>query len=171
VLAQGRASRRGSRPPSALGRSRDWRQTAAVFDRETLPDGATMFRSERCTQTFTRLRPGVLLLRIVGNDRGEFGDAPMDFVLAEMNRFRSLVFFIDLSAVEGVVSRVREGWTEWLRLHQSGLTQVHMLAGSRFVTTTVNVSKELSRTGEMIQIHGDAEVFARAIARAIARPA
>ncbi len=56
-----------------------------------------------------RLRPGVLLLRIVGNDRGEFGDAPMDLVQAEMNRFAKLVFFIDLAGVEGVVSRVAVG--------------------------------------------------------------
>jgi hypothetical protein len=138
-----------------------------VFDRETLPDGSTLLRSERCSHTFTRLRPGVLLLRIVGNDRGEFGDAPMDLVQAELLRFRALAFFMDLSAVEGVVSRVREGWTEWLRLHQSGLTQVHMLTGSRFVTTTVSVSKELSRTGDMIQIHKEPESFAQAIARAV----
>ena len=146
-----------------------------MFERETLPDGATILRSERCSHTFTRLRPGVLLLRIVGNDRGEFGDAPMDFVQAEMQRFRTLVFFIDMSGVEGVVSRVREAWTEWLRLQQSGLTRVHMLTGgSRFVTTTVSVSKELSRTGEMIQIHTDPERFAEAIARVVgtrARPA
>lgn len=145
-----------------------------MFDRETLPDGSTLFRSERCSHTFTRLRPGVLLLRIVGNDRGEFGDAPMDLVQAEMNRFAKLVFFIDLSGVDGVVSRVREGWTEWMRLHQSGLTQVHMLSRSRFVATTVGVSKELSRTGDMIQLHSDPEVFAQAIARAVgarARPA
>ena len=146
-----------------------------MFERETLPDGATILRSERCSHTFTRLRPGVLLLRIVGNDRGEFGDAPMDHVQAEMQRFRALEFFIDMSGVEGVVSRVREGWTEWLRLQQSGLTRVHMLTGgSRFVTTTVSVSKELSRTGEMIQIHTDPGRFAEAIARAVgtrARPA
>ena len=110
----------------------------AVFDRETLPDGTTVFRSERCSHTST------------------------------------LDLFIDMAGVEGVISRVREGWTEWLRLHQSGLTQVHMLTGSRFVTTTVSVSKELSRTGEMIQIHSERERFEQAIARVVssrARPA
>lgn len=145
-----------------------------MFDRETLPDGTTVFRSERCSHTFTRLRPGALLLRIVGNDRGEFGDAPMDFVQAEMTRFRTLDLFIDMSGVEGVISRVREAWTEWLRLHQPGLTQVHMLTGSRFVATTVSVSKELSRTGEMIRIHSERESFEQAIARVVsarARPA
>lgn len=146
----------------------------AVFVRETLPDGSTLLRSERCSHTFTRVRPGVLLLRIAGNDRGEFGDAPMDFAQAELTRFKALDFFIDLADVDAVVSKVREGWTEWMRIHQAELTRVHMLASSRFVTTTVLISKELSRTGEMIRIHKDRETFDEAIAQAggsRARPA
>jgi len=54
------------------------------------------------------------------------------------------------------------------------LRQVHLLGGSRFVTTTLRVSKELSRTGEMIRIHRARESFDEAIAQAggsRARPA
>lgn len=136
-----------------------------MFERETLPDGATVLRSERCSFTFTRVRPGVLLVRIVGNDRGEFGDAPFERVQAELDRFRALALFIDAEGVEGVVSAVREAWTEWLRTHQAELTQVHILGGSRFVTTTMLISKELSRTGELIRVHAAREGFAGALAR------
>lgn len=140
-----------------------------MFDRETLPDGATVLRTERCSFTLSRPRPGVFLVRIVGNDRGEFGDAPFDLVLAEIGRFGKLELFVDTSGVEGVVSRVREAWTEWFRTHQPKLTRVHILSGgSRFVATTMHISKELSRTGDLIRIHEDPATFAEALARATA---
>ncbi len=102
--------------------------------------------------------PCVFLVRIVGDDRGEFGDAPFDLVLAEIGRFGELELFVDTSGVEGV-------------------TRVHIPSGSpRFVATTMNIPKELPRTGELTRVHEDPATFAEALARATgegprARPA
>lgn len=140
-----------------------------MSDRETLPDGSVRLTGERCSFTFTRLRPGAFLVKITGHDRGEFGDAPFDALQAEIGRFGAIELFVDTSEVLGAVTGVREAWTEWFRVHRASLTRVHLVAGSKFVQQTLTVSKLLSRTGELIRIHPDRESFEQELARARAR--
>ena len=141
-----------------------------MFARETLPDGSTLLRTDRARFTLSRPKPGVFLVRIEGNDQGEFGDAPFDAVLAEMARFGPLELFVDTAEVLGVATRVREAWTEWFRVQQPRLRRVHILGGSKFVLSTMNISKELSRTGELIRVYKQREAFAEALARAMGKP-
>lgn len=137
-----------------------------MFERETLPDGSTVLRSERCRFTLTRLRPGAFFVRIEGYDRGEFGDAPFDGILAEMARFAPLELFVDTSDALGAATPVREAWTEWFRVQQPRLRRVHLLGGSKFMTSTLSISKELSRTGELIRVHAARDSFDAALAQA-----
>ena len=142
------------------------RQARRVFDRETLPDGSTLLRSARCRFTLTRLRPGAFLVRIEGYDQGEFGDAPFDAILAEMTRFGPLELFVDTADALGAATPVREAWTEWFRVQQPRLRRAHLLGGSKYMTSTLNIAKELSRTGELIRVHAGRESFDAALAQA-----
>lgn len=141
-----------------------------MFDRETLPDGSTLLRSARCRFTMTRVRPGALLVRIEGYDGGEFGDAPFDHMLAEMARFAPLDLFVDTSDALGATTPVREAWTEWFRVQRPRLACVHLLGGSKYMTSTLNISKELSRTGDLIRVHAARDSFDAALAQPRPRP-
>ncbi len=136
-----------------------------MFDRETLPDGSTLLRSARCKFTLTRLRPG-FFVRIEGYDQGEFGDAPFDEIIAEMTRFGPLELFFDMSDALGATTPVREAWIEWFRVQQPRLLRVHLLGGSKYMLSTLNVSKELSRTGELLCVHASRGSFDAALAQA-----
>jgi hypothetical protein len=136
-----------------------------VFERETLPDGSTRLTSPRGSFTFARLRAGSFLVSIAGYDDGDFGDAPFEAMQAEIARFRRIELFVDVSAVFGAATSVRESWTDWLRTHHASLSKVHILSGSKFVLLTLSVAKELSRTGDLIRIYSDAQAFAASVAQ------
>lgn len=137
-----------------------------MVDRETLPDGSTRLRAGRSSMTFTRVRPGVVLVRISGYDRGEFGDVPFDLMQAEIQRWGKIELFVDATETPGAVTAVRELWTEWFRVHQRGLVRVHAISGSNFVEMALSVAKTLSRTGELMQLYSDREGFDAALQRA-----
>lgn len=135
-----------------------------TVQRETTTDGAR-WRSERCTHTLTRLRPGRVHLVIDGYDQGEFGNAIFDELLSEAKNFGKLELFVDLRTAFGAVTPVREAWTEWFRTQAPLLRRVHILSGSRFIDMATMTAKVLSHTGELIVIHQDAASFDAALAR------
>ena len=137
------------------------------MERETLPDGSLRLREGGCTHTFTRLRPGVMLLRIAGYDRGELGPAAFEPIDAELSGRAPLALLVDVSGVEGATKPVSDAWTEWFRTRRSQLQEVHILVASRFLDFLVNVAKHFSRTGELIQVHSDASRFESAAARLV----
>lgn len=137
-----------------------------MLARETLPDGSIELRAERGSMTISRTRPGVVVVRIAGYDRGEFGDAPFDLMQAEIQRWGRIELFVDVTATPGAVTAVREAWTEWFRVHQKELVRVHVVSSSPFVGTTLGVAKALSRTGELMLLYGEREGFEAALQRA-----
>jgi hypothetical protein len=139
---------------------------AAMAARETLPDGSIRLTAERGSMTLARVRPGVVRVQIAGYDRGEFGDAPFDFMQAEIQRWGKIELFVDVTETPGAVTAVRETWTEWFRVHRKELVRVHAITGSTFVETALGVAKTLSRTGELMQLYSDREGFDRALKRA-----
>lgn len=139
----------------------------AMVERETLPDGTIKLQAERgSSMTLTRVRPGVLLVRIAGYDRGEFGDAPFDVMQAEAQRWGKIELFVDATETPGAVTAVREMWTEWLKIHRQQLIRVHAVSGSTFVEMALSVAKTLSRTGELMQVYRDRAEFEAALQRA-----
>lgn len=109
------------------------------FKREVLEDGSVRLTSERCSFIYLRPRPGVVFLRIIGQDEGEFGTTPMDELRA---------------------------WTEWFSGHRSELESVSILTRSKFMHFTAEVVKLFSRTGELIRVYLDPEAFDEALQRA-----
>jgi hypothetical protein len=139
----------------------------AMVVRETLADGTIKLQAGRgSSMTLTRVRPGVMLVRIAGYDRGEFGDAPFDLMQAEAQRWGKIELFVDATETPGAVTTVREMWTEWFKVHRSQLIRVHAVSGSTFVEMALSVAKTLSRTGELMQLYKDREEFDAALQRA-----
>jgi hypothetical protein len=141
-----------------------------VIERETLPDGSTVVRCDRCRFVFRRPRPGVLLVIIEGYDDGSLGDACFDQIQAEMARFGPLELFFDTGATLGAATPVREAYTAWFAAQQARLRRVHIFGASRFILSTMHISRELSRTGDLIVVYSDRAAFDAALGRARAAP-
>ncbi|XYI01931.1 hypothetical protein ACMHYB_20040 [Sorangium sp. So ce1128] len=60
---------------------------------------------------------------------------------------------------------VSDAWTAFFAASRETISRVRILVGSRLLELVVALSKEASRTGEMIQIDDDPERFEAALAR------
>ncbi|HYE98365.1 MAG TPA: hypothetical protein VEJ18_05605 [Planctomycetota bacterium] len=128
-----------------------------------LGDGSARLSDGGCTFTFERPRPGVLVVRIAGTDKGLLGTAPIDHVRQEIGRFGQLDLFIDARDAGVASLDVSDAWTAFFHANAGGLRRVSILAVSQFVHLTVSVAKLFSRTGELIQIYSDAALFEAAL--------
>lgn len=137
---------------------------------EQRSDGSSLLTGEGCTFRFSRPRPGVLVVGIDGFDRGELGTTPFERIEAELAQVGALELFVDTRAAQGSATCVRESWTRWFARHRASLLRVHLLAGTRFLRVTLDITKELSRTGDLIVVYGDVDSFDAALARAASRP-
>lgn len=138
-----------------------------MMNRDTLPDGSLRLRASGLTFLYTRLRPGALLVRIQGDDRGQLGALVFEQLNAELSISPPLALFVDTTAAEGAAPGVSEAWTAWFQTNRPRLKEVHILVASKVVDLTINVSKHFSRTGELIQIHSDASHFEAAARRLV----
>jgi hypothetical protein len=136
-----------------------------VYQREIQKDGVVRLHSASCEFLYRRLCPGVLVVTITGDDKGEFGMAPLHELDAEIARGAPLALFVDTRAARGAATSVTEDWTAWFAGNQKNLRSVAILATSKFVQLIVSIAKHLSRTGEMIRIYTEGARFEQAIAR------
>ncbi len=137
------------------------------LNRALLPDGRLRLSSGVCSFVFRRFPSATLLVTISGNDRGELGTAPLDEIRLELLRSKPLELFVDARAVTSASAAVSREWTAFFAEHRNDLKRVVMLGGSRVVNLTLAIAQHLSRTGNLIQIHSDPQVFeARLAARA-----
>ena len=127
--------------------------------RDLLPGGVIRLASEPATFEFARPRPGRLLVTIRGMDKGQFGPSTLDEITAALDREGSLELFIDARDALGVAVSVSEEWTRFFSVQRGRLRRVHVLAGSKAVTLTVAIAQHLSRTGDLIQIYSDPQIF------------
>jgi hypothetical protein len=113
-----------------------------------------------------RLRTAVMLVKISGYDNGEHGNLPFNPVNEEIARFGPIEFFVDIGAAIGAVTEVREAWTQWFQSNRQGVRKVSILVQSSFMKLAVEVTKLFSRTGELITVYSDPELFKEAIVKA-----
>lgn len=137
------------------------------MEREQLPDGSVRLRGSSVSFTFTRLRPGAMLVHIQGYDRGELGTAMFEPLHEAMKQSAPLDLLVDTRGTEGATTSVSNTWTAWFQENRQRLHEVHILVASKFVALTVNVSKHFSRTGELIRIHSDPATFEAAAVRLV----
>lgn len=132
--------------------------SSPTIQREIQAGGTVVLRDERCTFTFAA-SPGTLEITIEGVDRGQFGSAALDEISRAIMRDRPIELFIDAAAASMPVVEVSREWTKFFALNQKDLKRVSVLVGSKAVELTVAIAQHLSRTGKLIQIYSDREVF------------
>jgi hypothetical protein len=137
-----------------------------TFQRETLEEGTVRLSSERCSYTYYRPRPGVVFVRVTGDDRGEFGHAPRDELRGDLTRYAPVELFFEMDETTGTNLPVQESWTEWFRGNRPALKGVSVLTRSKFMHVSAEVVKLFSRTGELIRVYLDPAPFDEALQRA-----
>jgi hypothetical protein len=100
-----------------------------------------------------------LLVTITGNDTGQFGTRTLDEIRLELLRNRPLELFVDAREAVGAAVSVSDEWTRFFALNREHLKRVSVLVGSKVVYLTVAIAQHLSRTGNLIQIYSDPEIF------------
>jgi len=133
--------------------------------REELQD-AVRLSTKKCTFTFQRLGPFVLKITIAGRDTGQFGASVFNEIRFHLSGPKALELFVDASQAAGPASPVSDAWTRFLAREAPQLKRVSLLAVSKFVHLTVSVAKLFSRTGDLIQIYSDPQLFQSALDRA-----
>lgn len=127
--------------------------------RREVADGAIELSAGDCTFVYRRVSPGMLLVSISGHDTGQFGTRTLDEICSVLNRERPLELFIDAREAVGAAVSVSDDWTRFFSTHRQSLSRVHVLVGSKAVHLTVAIAQHLSRTGSLIQIYSDPEIF------------
>ena len=85
----------------------------------------------------------------------------------ELLRYKPLELFVDTRDATGVAVRVNDEWTQFFSMNVKELTRVSVLVASRVVSLTIAVAQHLSRTGKLIQIYSDPEMFDGRVAAAL----
>jgi hypothetical protein len=140
--------------------------TQPQLDRAVLPDGTVRMTAAAARFEFARPNPRVAVITITGYDKGQFGTAPFDEIGSFLRVAAPLELFIDARDALGATVRVSQDWTSFLSRHKGDFSHVHVLAGSKMVELTVAIARHLSRTGNLIQIYSDPEIFAAQLAAA-----
>lgn len=136
-----------------------------VTTRTVRDDGAVALAAPSLDIVIARLAPGVVRVEIRGDDRDQLGAQPFAELDAELARHVPLTLFFDLEHTSGATTPVREAWTAWIARNQSRLRAVHVLTSTRFVTTTIDVARHFSRTGDLIRLGSDRAAFDAEITR------
>jgi hypothetical protein len=134
--------------------------------RETGEHGEVRLVSERNSYFIWRPRPGVVVMQVLGTDRGEFGTQPMDELREDIRRYAPIELFVEMDQSADARLPIQEAWTEWFSTHRSDLKSVNVLTRSKYMNFTTEVVKFFSRTGDLIRVYLDAEPFAEALQRA-----
>src|SRR5690606_2911608 len=96
---------------------------------------------------------------IKGSDSGQFGTAALDEIRAEIGRRSPLELFVDARAASGPTVKVSEEWTDFFNRRRADLSRAYVLVGSKSLNLTIEIARHLSRTGSLIQIYTDPELF------------
>jgi len=121
--------------------------------------GRITIADERCSFTYERIRPGVLEIRIVGIDQGQFGTATLDEIAIALRRERPLELFVDAAEASMPAVKVSQEWTRFIALNEKDLVRVSVLVSSKSVALTMAIAQHLSNTGKLMQIYSDRELY------------
>lgn len=106
----------------------------------------------------------MLLVTISGDDSGQFGTSTLDEINTAIAREGRLELFVDAREALGAAVSVSEDWTKFFSDRRDKFSTVHVLVGSKVMNLTVSIAQHLSRTGNLIQIYSDPEIFEEKLA-------
>jgi hypothetical protein len=125
------------------------------------------YEGVHCNLVIEQCPNRVVVLRIIGTDVGEFGDAPMKALNDWIADFGSIDFFIDARDVRGASIDVSGEWAAWLGDHKDELRSVTMLTGSRFIRMTAEFVRRFATLENIMRICTEPVVFDRALTEAL----
>ena len=106
--------------------TRQMTKTPNSVVRDVLANGSVRLSAGGCSFDYQRLKPGVMLVTIRGNDIGQFGPATVDELAAEFGRStQALQLFVDTQGAIGPAREVMETWTEWFAANRSEIGAGH----------------------------------------------
>lgn len=129
------------------------------LNRTVQPDGSIVLSAGNCRFVFRRPKAHVIEVTISGVDNGQFGTSTLDELRLAIMRERPLEIFIDAREAMAPAVGVSEDWTRFFSEHRNELKRVSVLVGSKVVELTIAIAQHLSRTGQLIQIYSDPEIF------------
>jgi hypothetical protein len=129
------------------------------------------FRSEHCTISIGRPVSGVVVVLLVGNDVGQFGDAPFKALAEDLDGPAPIELFIDARAGVAATMDVSSEWALWLAQHRRSFRHVSMLTGSRFIQLSASFVRKFADLGEAMRIYTDPATFEGALTNSIANAA
>ncbi|MBC7899116.1 MAG: hypothetical protein H7070_03600 [Saprospiraceae bacterium] len=130
-----------------------------AIKREILSGGNVRLSAGDCIFLYERPRPGVLHVTISGYDTGQFGTSSLDEIHTAIGRDGVIELFVDAREAFGAAVSVSDEWTRFFSQKRDKLSRVHVLTGSKAVYLTVAIAQHLSRTGSLIQIYSDPDLF------------
>lgn len=131
------------------------------------PSTDARFEGVHCTITVKRPAAGVVVVVFEGFDVGELKDAPLVEIERALNA-GPIELFIDARAGQAASVEVSGAWARWLGAHRSGLTQVSMLTGTRFIQLSAELVKRFAQLEDVMRLYTDAKAFDEALAQSIA---
>lgn len=149
-----RASGEVPRPPETSA-------TRATIRRELTAEG-TSLDDGSCRYTFRSPCCDVLVVRIVGNDRGTLASAVFDEIRTYLAG-PPLWLFIDLRHAAMPAAPVSELWAGWFTANRQALASVRILGTTRAIRVTAGIVSWRSGTGALIQLGSDPASFDRAV--------
>jgi hypothetical protein len=126
------------------------------------------FKDEHCTLSFHRPASGVVVVVLVGNDVGQFGDAPFKELALDLGAAKTTELFIDARGGVAATMDVSSEWAFWLAQHRDSFRHVSMLTGSRFIQLSASFVRKFADLGEVMRIYSDPASFEGALANSIA---
>jgi hypothetical protein len=135
-------------------------------DMAKVENRSIQYEGAHCKLAITKPSARVIVLRISGNDVGEFGEAPMQALSEWLDGMASVEIFIDARAVRGASIDVSGEWAKWLEKNRDRLSAVTMLTGSRFVQITAEFVRSFAKLEGIMRICTEPEVFERALGEA-----
>jgi hypothetical protein len=142
---------------------------SSEIKRELLGGDTVRLSAGGCAFTYRRLKPGILLMSIDGDDVGQFGTATIDEVNAEFDRFGVVTLFVDTQNAAGPSTSVMQAWTAYFSANRKKLKRVAIMVppDSKLLHLTVSIVQHLSGMGGLLQIYGDTAKFHAAIQQTV----
>jgi hypothetical protein len=134
-------------------------------------DGEASFESEHCTLTIRHPAPRVVVVSFIGNDVGQFGEAPFKVLASHIEGDGALELFIDARGGVAASLDVSGDWARWLAANKRHLRHVSMLTGSRFIQLSATFVRKFADMGELMRLYTDPAAFEGALANSIANAA
>jgi hypothetical protein len=129
---------------------------------------AIVFRNEHGSLSVHRPAPRVVLLALVGNDAGQFGDGPFRELAPDLKEDGQLELFIDARSGVAASLDVSSEWAIWLGSNKRSFRHVSMLTGSRFIQLSAGFVRRFADMGDLMRLYTDPAAFEGALSNAVA---